>query len=140
MDGWLPSLSDLNIVRLFKRLRSLLVQNVDYAEIQSAGAQIVWGIWIISPWSYQGIAVVLGFVLKPRVVAIFLITFGLFQIISVLAQMTKYRRVASLLSVGMWAFLAVVLGQLAPSGVSFPTSLLFLFSAAWGFFHIKETA
>ena len=127
--------------RMWERfLELVLVEDFQFSEFQSGLIEIMWGIWMLLPWDYTKYVTavkVLRPVVQPYAISDLMIGLGLIHIWALLERRYSWRKMATFASVGLWGFMSIVLGQIAPQGLAFPSAIIFMVGATWCLFRLQ---
>lgn len=123
------------ILSTFRRI--LFKADFEYSECQAGMMTIVWGLWIaIIGRQYPTIQFIKLWI-NTEALGIIMLTLGFVQLWALLTSRLQYRRVSAILSIGMWCWLAALLGQIAPHGLAFPTAMGFCSAACVALFRLS---
>jgi hypothetical protein len=114
-------------------------RDFEYAELQGGVIAVLWGVWLLNPWvqvfaddAWSRIAVIA----PEHAWGGALVVIGLCQLVALLKQSYRWRRVGAISAAAVWLALGVLLALARPYRLGVPSAWMFFVGASWGYLRI----
>jgi hypothetical protein len=128
------------MTKLVDRLIDLIYRrDFEYAELQGGWVAILWGTWLLNPWVRifvdDGWNRVAGLAPEHAWGAA-LTVIGICQLVALLKESYRWRRLSALSAAAVWLSLGVLLAMERPYRLAVPSAWMFCIGASWGYLRI----